>query len=273
MTADSAKSAAGAATDATAPGSLPLKLVGEVVSITPTTLYRWRRCRRHYLLRNLLQLPAVDAGPWADEGLKVHAILRVVHERGSCADKEWLDEVVENHTTGDVERLRGFLDRHATRCPQGAEALGHELEIARLHRTPAPVFMATASIDAVWIHDGVLDARDYKTGAGWSGDLADDARARVQAHVLAPEAERRGLRLQIRYEYLSGEVNEDPPAWEPDAEQVTVIAEELRSVAEAMRAEREFAGVGDVAICRFCEYRSICRDAAADDHAGDADSA
>ena len=32
---------------------------------------------------------------------------------------------------------------------------------------PPPMFMATARIDAVWVHDGLLDARDYKTGRLW----------------------------------------------------------------------------------------------------------
>jgi hypothetical protein len=243
--------------------TLPATIVGAVVTLTPTTVHNWTRCRRLYLLRNVLTLPQVDDTPWSDEGLKIHDLLRIVHEEGSCADRGLVGDVVDRYGGTDADRVRGFLDRHAARCPQGAVALGHEVDCVRFHREPMPKFLASARIDAAWVHDGTLDARDYKTGSPW-GDLADDVRARVQAWVLAPLARERGLTLRLRYEYLAPEAGDDPPPFDPDPETLEGIEEELRSIADAMRAERAFAGVADAAICRTCPYRSICVDAQAD---------
>lgn len=242
--------------------TLPSRLVGSVVHLTPTTVDRWLRCPRQYLLRNVVQLPEIDRGPWSNEGLKVHAVLRHLHEHGSCDDRTWVREVVDNHGAGDTERLLGFVERHARMCPRGAEPLGHEVELARLHREPPPVFLGSGAIDAVWVHDGVLDARDYKTGAGVLPDISHDARARVQAWLLAPEARRRRLGLRIRYEFLAPEVEEEPPAWDPDVEEVEAVGAELLAVADAIRAERDFPGVSDPAVCRHCSFRSVCIHAA-----------
>jgi hypothetical protein len=123
--------------------------------------------------------------------------------------------------------------------------------------------MASARFDAVWEHNGVLDARDYKTGRVWSDDLAGDRQARLQAWVLAPLAAARGLRLRISFEHLSPEVVDDPVPFEPEPDDLDEIEEELRTVVAAMRAETTFAGVADLETCRHCRYRSICPDSAA----------
>jgi hypothetical protein len=125
------------------------------------------------------------------------------------------------------------------------------------------MFLATARIDAVWIHDGVLDARDYKTGSKRYERVADDPRARVQAWVLARDAARTGLRLQLRYEHLQPEVDDDPEPWEPGDDDLAAISEELREAVATMWRTENWRGVNDVEVCRTCRYRSICRDSAA----------
>lgn len=238
--------------------ALPARLHGSIVPLSPTTAWRWQRCRRLFLLRNLMQLPGVDAGPWSAEGSRIHAVLHQLHRDGSCRDPQAVDDIVASYATGDDDRLRGFITRHRARCPDDADYEGGEVPLARFHREPHPLFTVSATIDALWVHDGVLDARDYKTGARGSGRLADDVRARVQAWLLSRRAEAKGLRLRIRYEFLAPEVDEDPPAWEPDADELAVVEEELRATAQAIRAERDFPGASDPAICNWCEYRSIC---------------
>jgi RecB family exonuclease len=124
--------------------------------------------------------------------------------------------------------------------------------------------MITGRIDAVWIHDGIVDARDYKTGAPPNSDnVRDDLRARLQAWLLAERAARRGLGLRVRYEYLSAEIDEDPQPFEPDADDLSAIEDELRSVAAEIWNEADFAGVADRDVCGWCRYRSICPSSAA----------
>ena len=126
------------------------------------------------------------------------------------------------------------------------------------------MFMATARIDAVWIHDGLLDARDYKTGrlcvrAARRRSRGEGAGVRARRSA----AQRRGLRLRLRYEYLSAEVDDDPDPWEPDADDLAAIDEELRAAVERMWTIDDWKGVADADVCRTCRYRSICRDSAA----------
>jgi len=232
-----------------------------VVRLSPTALETWGQCRRAWRNQYLLSLPASDDPGFGDHGRLLHDVLRFVHEHGSCADAAHVASVVEGH--GGDDRLRDELARHARRCPAGAATpVGHELDLARFHREPWPPFMATARVDAVWLHDGVLDARDYKTGRVWYPALSEDPRAQLQAWVLAPRAAEQGSRLRLRYEYLSPDVEEDPPAWEPDREELRDVEERLRVVVEAMRDERDFRGVADAAVCAHCRYRSICPDRA-----------
>jgi PD-(D/E)XK nuclease superfamily len=237
-------------------------LLPGIVTITPTSLDAWRRCPREWRNANVLSLPPSDTDLGATHGQKMHDVLRLVHEHGSCHDEEHVADVLVAHGLETDERVRSELERHERRCPTGAVAFGHEVTRARFHRKPFPPFMASARIDALWCHDDYLAAHDYKTGRRWSERVADDAQARLQAWVLAPLAESLGLRMRIVFEQLSADVPEDPEPFEPDAEDLVTIGEELRRDVEAMRASHPYPGVSEAEVCGHCRYRSICPDSA-----------
>ncbi len=188
-------------------------------------------------------------------------MLGLIHETGSCRDAAHVDDVLLTHGLDGDERTRGEIANHIRRCPEHATAVGHEITAARFHRLPMPPFMATARIDALWSHDGVLDARDYKTGRIWAEDVAHDEQARIQAFVLAPLAAVRGLRMRIAFEHLAQEVLDDPAPFEPDADDLTAIEDELRTIIAEIRTE-QFDGVRDAEVCVRCQYRSICPESA-----------
>jgi hypothetical protein len=122
--------------------------------------------------------------------------------------------------------------------------------------------MATARIDALWVHDGLLDARDFKSGQVWSERVADDKQARLQAWILAPLADARGLRLRISFEHLAAEVVDDPEPFEPDTDDLLAIEDDVRREVAEIRGTTEFVGISDREVCARCRYRSICPDSA-----------
>lgn len=237
--------------------------LADIVGLTPSGYENFTRCARRFYLADLLGIPASDPGAPNDQGLLVHDMLWRIHTTGSCADDAHVREVLALHSA-DSDNMRDLIDRHARRCPSAsADRAAHEHELARFHRIPPPMFMATARIDAIWVHDGLLDARDYKTGSLWHSRVADVPAARVQAFVLGAAAAKRGLRLRLRYEYLQPEIDEDPEPWEPDADDLALVEEELRSAVERMWSEVDWKGIGEADACATCPYRSICRDSAA----------
>ena len=120
--------------------------------------------------------------------------------------------------------------------------------------------MATARLDALWfVDESVLDAHDYKTGRVWHERVADDPQARLQAWVLAPIAAARGARLRITFEHLAADVVDDPEPFEPDADDIAAIGDDLYATVLAIRVPTtEWAGVPDTEMCGRCRYRSIC---------------
>jgi hypothetical protein len=238
------------------------RLLAQIVTITPTAYETWKRCPREYLLTHVLSVPPSDSIRPTDHGLLLHELLRIVHERGTCHDDDHVRDVLVGHGVDDPH-FAGMVARHAQRCPSHSDRAAHEVDLARFHRQPVPMFMAMARIDAIWVHDGILDARDYKTGSRWYERVGDDPRARVQAFVLAQHADRQGLRLRLRYEHLAPEVDDDPDPYEPDEDDLTAVEEELRATAAQWWALEEWRGVHDTAVCQWCRFRSVCVDSAA----------
>jgi hypothetical protein len=240
----------------------PPRLLPDIVALTPSNYDDFVRCARLYYCKALLGLPASDPVASSDQGLLVHDMLWKVHTSGSCDDAVHVSDVLDAHGI-DTPAVRDLVARHAKKCPSRAiVGQAHEHDFARFHRFPAPMFMATARIDAVWVHDGLLDARDYKTGGRFTDRVADIHAAKVQAWVLGAVAQRKGLRLQLRYEYLQPEIDEDPEPWLLDDDTLAEIEEELRIAVARMWSQDEWRGVAEVETCRTCRYRSICRDSA-----------
>jgi hypothetical protein len=234
---------------------------GDIVSLTPTSVETWARCHRQFLLGNVLGVPASNSIVTPDLGQQVHELLRFLHEQGSCHDAVHVAETLAGNGAGD-DLHRAMFERHAARCPTSFEREAHEVDVARFHRFPAPMFMVQARIDAIWVHDGLLDARDYKTGRRFYDRVADDPSARVQAFALAPYARRRSLRLRLRYEYLAPEIDDDPEPFEPGDDDLEAIGEELRLAVAGMHNERDWRGCAEPTICGSCRYRAICPDTA-----------
>jgi hypothetical protein len=246
----------------TAPHANPW--LGAIVPISPSTAEDWQRCRRYYRSKHLLHLPGTDDSASTGVGLVVHRLLEAVHCRGCCGQEEAMRAVVaEVDGPGRVEVLVGYLRRHAGRCPAAAAVWSdHEFELARFHRTPPPMWMVTGKIDAAWEWAGLLDARDYKTGAPWSGRVGEETAARVQAYLLAPLAAARGLRLRISYEYLDPTVDEQPEPYEPEDEDLEALQGELSTMVAEISAETAFSGVAFPPCCDRCSYATMCPDAA-----------
>ena len=239
------------------------RLLSDIVSLTPSNYDDYTRCPRLFLSTALLGVPPSDPAPSTDQGLLVHDMLWKIHTSGSCHDTAHVIAVLEAHAF-DTPAVRDLIARHSLRCPsRSVDAAAHEHDVARFHRLPPPMFMATARIDAVWIHDGILDARDYKTGRRFADRVVDIPAAHVQAFALGAAAQARGLRLRLRYEYLQAEVDEDPEPWELDDDALAEMEEELRLAVTSMWSQDDWRGVADADVCGRCRYRSICRDSAA----------
>ena len=237
-------------------------LLPGILHVTPTSLDTWRRCPREWRNHHLFGIPASDSHPGPVHGQQMHDVLRFVHEQGSCHDAAHVDDVLLAHGFDDNDRMRGETERahrSVSRLPRRRSR--HEMTRARFSHHPTTPFMATARIDALWVHDGLLDARDYKTGQVWSDRVADDAAGAPPG--VGPRAARRGARppLRIAFEHLDAEVVDDPEPFQPDADDLARDrGSELRAEVPEIRSETAFAGVADPDVCHRCSYRSICPD-------------
>lgn len=241
----------------------PNPFVGDIIGLSISAIEHWRRCHRFYRSKHLLRLPEPDRPRDAGIafGLLVHVALHDIHVRGPCHDDDLVEQVLETLAPGRGHSLRPFIDSHRQRCPSLTEWQSHEHELARFHRLPPPMWMLTGKIDALWLRDGVLEARDYKTGRIYSDCVADDFAARTQAWLLAPLASDLGARIRVTYEHLAARPNEWPEPFEPEDDDIAAAEEELIDAAAEIAHEVAFSGVGESWACSSCGYASICPDA------------
>lgn len=235
-------------------------LIAPVPVLSPSSYRTWLDCRRAYLLRHVLALPAPDEPSHASgTGQLVHDVLHHVHERGSCRDEGFVDDVATAHSL--TPATRALVDAHRRRCPDDATHSAHEVERVRLHRRPW--WVGRTRLDAVWVRPGLLDVRDYKTGSRTYDHVRDDPGARVMAWVLQRDMARKRLPLRIVYEQLAPEVDEDPEPFEPDDDDLAAIDVELSAAVEAIKTETAWTGISEADVCKRCAFRSVCTDSAA----------
>ena len=234
--------------------------VDDIVSITPSSIEAFTTCARRYALQYLEGLPASDGGPSNTHGIVVHDLLHRIHTNGSCHDAAVIDAVLAE-LDQDTEVNRLLIARHAHRCPADADREFHERTFVRFLREQ-PMFLASARYDAIWVRGNIVDVREYKTGAKWYQQIDEDPRAMLQAWILAARVARRGRVLRLRYEYLSPEIDEDPDVWEPSDDELAAIGARIHDIVKAMHAS-DWAGAAEEPICRWCRFRSVCRDSAA----------
>ena len=156
--------------------------------------------------------------------------------------------------------LLACLERHAEKCPQTATTVGHELSISELMTRRPKAVMVSARLDGVWMRDGLLDCRDYKTGKSAFSWVQDNIAARVQTFALWGLAQRLGLRLRLRYEHI-GDTADDPEPFEPDEDDIESIADEISTIASDI-AGSDFSGDPDPLVCVSCPYQLACPESA-----------
>ena len=108
----------------------------EILTISPSAVDTWHRCRREFRSGQLLGIPGSDEGPSPDQGLLVHDLLRHIHRNGSCQDTAHVEDVLAAHGLSTSDAIRGYVSRHARRCPAEADDTRHELERGAV--PPAP---------------------------------------------------------------------------------------------------------------------------------------
>ena len=148
---------------------------------------------------------------------------------------------------------RGRTPRHTSTTSRASTAI------------PLPMFMATARIDAIWIHDGLLDARDYKTGKLWHTRVCDVPAAKVQAFVLG--AGRHGAEGCDCGCATSTSNPRSTTIPSRGSRTTTTSTPSKRSCARAPSSACGSSTTGSASpkptCAARCQYRSICRDSAA----------
>lgn len=235
-----------------------------VIVLQASAVDVWRSCPRRFRNRQLLHLPAsnVDVGP--ETGNLTHRLLELVHRADTEPDAASVERVLQE-TGVNSPHIESMLHAHLARRPREAAPVGFERTLVRTSGRPAPPFLAAARLDALWEHDGLLDVRDYKTGRVWYPNVAEDPQARVQAWVAAPEADRRGVQVRVRYEHLALDADEEPEPFAPEADDLDAIEHELRTIATEIRtadAVGDYPAASDPEVCIRCEFRAICPESA-----------
>ena len=213
--------------------------------VTPTRLRDWVTCPRRDLLRHRMGLAASDPDGDDPFGSLVHDDLARRHAGGDCGDG--------TPSGMDDGGVTAAADRHRRLCPAPeATYLGSELTWRWFVRRKA--VLLSGRVDAVWAWpDRTVEVRDYKTGR-CPDDLDDDVAAGLYA--LLARAQFPGRPIRVTYERLGGEP--DMVSRDADADWLRCSYDRVMALAEALRAEQEWAPRPHPGTCSYCPWRSRC---------------
>jgi CRISPR/Cas system-associated exonuclease Cas4 (RecB family) len=242
----------------------PVQPASGMLVLNASKLKDFATCPRRYFLGSVLKLARADTdeGGRAQLGSAVHAELFARHENMHTHDSsEPVDE-----SLGLTPTALSMVRRHRELCPSnpnnhtsGGEPvyLGGERDLHWLIIRRA--VLVTGRIDALWRHsDGMIEVRDYKTGA-CPETLEDDIGAQIYL-LLAANLPEHPTRIRVTYESLG---RDEPQAVSIDAN-LTILATAVRLVtehAEHIRKERTFPAYPSITACATCPYQHLCPEA------------
>ncbi|GEM_PF-4984291 len=211
-----------------------------------------RRCPRQFSNRIALGIPSpepVPEAPAASLGKLTHRELEQRHERWDAHDGvALLSEPPAHH----AQAVEAHVRAHLALCPAEDDARYHGGErvlATRLHDLQVVVL---AIVDAVWEHpDGVIELRDYKTGAGAP---TPDQDAAALVHALLGRTHWPDRQLRVTYERLADEPTTAELAVTGDTIDAALSA--LTAHVAALREGRWEARPGTH--CQWCDYRRSC---------------
>ena len=219
-----------------------------IVTLTPTSLDTWRRCPRDVARRSTCyQVPASDGDPSPSHGQQLHDMLGLVHEQGRAATTRTSTTCSPRTACRDDDAHRG--PRSRTTCagaPRLRSRSATRSRAARFHRSrcrrswrprgSTPRGCTTACSTRA-------TTRPAACGPSEVSPRRAGAPPGVRARAAWPR--QRGLRLRIAFEHLASEVVDDPAPFEPDADDLASIEEELRLDRRGDPRREQFGGVAD----------------------------
>ena len=214
-------------------------LLPGILHVTPTSLDAWRRCPREWRDQYLFDVPASDGDPGGVHGQQLHDMLGHIHEKGSCHDAVHVDDVLaaarrRRTTTGCGARSRN----HVRRCPDPARSRrprDHARAVPSSRCRRSWRRRASTRCGRTTACSTRVTSRPDRCGAtSWHTTSRPGSRRSCSRR----SRRLRGLRLRIAFEHLAAEVVDDPEPFEPDADDLLAIEEELRLEVAEIRTER-----------------------------------
>ena len=241
------------------------RLRSDITPLTPTSFDDFVRCERRFLLP-----PICSACPASDAGAV--RTIRACSSTTCCGACTRPARATTTRTCATCSRARRRQRRgaRAGRAPRASGArrparrrAAHEHELARFHRQPRRCSWQRLGSTRSGSTTACSTPATTRPAALARRGCATCRPRRCRRSCSRRPRSSRGLRLRLRYEYLQPEIDEDPEPWEPDADDLAAVEEELRSAVERMWELDDWVGVAEADVCGRCQYRSICRDSAA----------
>ena len=231
--------------------------------LSPSAISRYRTCPRQFLYADLERVPQGDSSPALVVGAAIHDAL----------DRFYGLPLSERQAENLERALRAVWPKH--KKPDSFASLDEEISFGRSALQMLGRFAETSDLDRVplarerWVklllegqeiygkvdridegRYGGVDLIDYKTGRFMLDERDLSREAAVQVYTLGAEATLRRQVERVRFVYLA---HGSEVVWEPERDDVELLAERLRQTLAEMRSDQLFEPApGDQ--CRFCPF-------------------